>query len=81
MASLPPYIITAWRLCLCVVFSQGGWGFLDLEKSDEGEDEDEASSEGFDPGSDADGDDDESSEDMSEEVMGIYGVLLASFLS
>lgn len=46
---------------------QGGWGFLDLEKSDdEGEDE-EASSEGFDPGSEAE-DDDESSEDMSDEV-------------
>jgi hypothetical protein len=50
----------------CSLF-QGGWGFLDLEKSDdEGEDE-EASSEGFDPGSEAE-DDDESSEDMSDEV-------------
>jgi len=54
------------------LFSQGGWGFLDLEKSDEGEDEDEASSDGFEPGSEADGDDDESSEDMSDEV-GIWG--------
>ncbi|WIA33317.1 hypothetical protein OEZ86_006455 [Tetradesmus obliquus] len=45
---------------------EGGWAFLDLEKSD-GEDEDEeASSEGFDPGSDAE-DEEESSEDISDE--------------
>ncbi|KAF6251518.1 global transcription factor [Scenedesmus sp. NREL 46B-D3] len=46
---------------------QGGWAFLDLDKSD-GEDEDEeASSEGFNPGSDAEEEEEESSEDISDE--------------
>jgi nucleosome binding factor SPN SPT16 subunit len=52
---------------------QGGWGFLDLEKSDGEEEEDEASSEGFDPGSEAEEEEDESSDDMSDEVSGRGG--------
>eukprot|EP00775_Hariotina_reticulata_P011875 gene11875-12019_t len=46
---------------------EGGWAFLDLEKSDAEEDEDEQSSEGFNPGSDAEEEEEESSEDYSDE--------------
>lgn len=46
---------------------QGGWAFLDLEKSDEEDEDEEPSSEGFDPGSDAE-DEEESSDDYSNEV-------------
>jgi hypothetical protein len=58
----------AAAVAACVtILLQGGWAFLDLEKSD-GEDEDEEqSSEGFNPGSDAE-EEEESSEDISDEV-------------
>jgi nucleosome binding factor SPN SPT16 subunit len=67
----PAVLITVclgWLVTTCVTTSlQGGWAFLDLEKSD-GEDEDEEqSSEGFNPGSDAE-EEEESSEDISDEV-------------
>lgn len=47
---------------------QGGWAFLDMEKSDDDDEDEEASSEGFNPGSDAEEEEEESSEDMSDEV-------------
>lgn len=57
------YVLFLLALCC----HQGGWAFLDLEKSDAEDEEEEASSDGFNPGSDAE-DEEESSEDMSDEV-------------
>jgi hypothetical protein len=48
---------------------QGGWDFLNIEKSDEEDEGGEEESEGFDPGSDAD-QEEESSDDDSSEVRG-----------
>ena len=55
--------------CALPGYVQGGWAFLDLEKSDGEDEEEEPSSEGFDPGSDAE-EEAESSEDYSDEVNG-----------
>jgi hypothetical protein len=60
------------RLLLLLLFwwwwRQGGWAFLDLEKSDAEDEDEEQSSEGFNPGSDAEEEEEESSEDYSDEV-------------